>query len=394
MSKKPLTVAWISDFPLEWLPDLPKPLQALPRRHPTTWQRVLLAEYEKDPSIKVHVIVLRKRMAEDYSFERNGTVFHVLKASAALRVASFFWLDTLRIKKACEQISPDLVHAWGSEKGAALIADRLRFPYVATVQGLFGWYKELVPIARYEKFVEFLERRSFPRAPVLTTECRFAVQYLKERYAHLHVHQAEHAPNHVFHQVRRRPTVRPIQFIFLGSLGYRKGTDLLFQALDRLKGEIPFKLTAISEQSAESIQARHPEISSELWSRIEFKRGLLPDQVAKEFETPTMMLFPTRADVSPNAVKEAVVTGMPVVGSEIGGIPDYVFPGKNGFLFPSNDVNAFVSAIRNACAHPLFSQGLVDPDTLVKTRVYLSPGQMAVNFTQAYEVALAKGRRP
>jgi hypothetical protein len=45
-----LTVAWISDFPVEWLPDIPEPLRALPRHHPATWPLVLLSEFEKNQS--------------------------------------------------------------------------------------------------------------------------------------------------------------------------------------------------------------------------------------------------------------------------------------------------------------------------------------------------------
>src|SRR5213593_2442085 len=95
--KKPLTVAWISDFPVEWMPDLPEPLRALPRRHPATWEMVLLAEFEKDPTLRVHVVALRHRIERDFSFERNGTVYHILKAPVSLRVASVFLLDTFLI---------------------------------------------------------------------------------------------------------------------------------------------------------------------------------------------------------------------------------------------------------------------------------------------------------
>ena len=98
-----------------------------------------------------------------------------------------------------------------------------------------------------------------------------------------------------------------------------------------------------------------------------------------------MMVFPTRADTSPNAVKEAVVAGLPVVASAIGGITDYVFPGQNGFLFPSENVAACVQALRAALAHPLFREGRVDPATLARTRAYLSPQKMAESFMEIYQ---------
>ena len=133
-------------------------------------------------------------------------------------------------------------------------------------------------------------------------------------------------------------------------------------------------------------------VSEKTWSRIEIKQHLLPHEVAKELETSTLLLMPTRADTSPNAVKEAVVAGIPVVAASVGGIPDYVVHGKNGLLFPAGDQQAFVSALREACRHPLFSKGRVDEDTWAIQRAYLSPELMAKKFFAAYESALAIGR--
>jgi glycosyltransferase involved in cell wall biosynthesis len=97
------------------------------------------------------------------------------------------------------------------------------------------------------------------------------------------------------------------------------------------------------------------------------------------------MIYPTRADTSPNSVKEAVVAGLPVVASAVGGIPDYVWPGRNGILFPSGDLEACVNAIRAAGEHPLFSQGEVEEDALNEARDYLSPRRMGEDFLKIYQ---------
>jgi glycosyltransferase involved in cell wall biosynthesis len=396
MPKQTLTVAWISDFPVEWLPDLPEALRAWPRRHPATWQMVLLSELEKDPALQVHVILLRHRLERAFCFERNRTVFHVLKAAPWLRVASVFWADTLLIRRVCRRIRPDLVHAWGIEKGAPLIAHRLGRPYVMTVQGLFGWYRERVPLGRYDRFIERLERVSLRRAPVVTTESDYAVRYLEARYPQLRIQQAEHAPNQAFFQVRRQPQVQPIGFISIGTLSFRKGTDLLFRALDRLRAELAFTLEVISGPNPQYLASLRPTVSEALWQQVQFKHHILPPEVAQELERPTLMLLPTRADVSPNAVKECVVAGVPVVASNIGGVPDYVAAGRNGLLFPPGDLEGFLAAIRTAVQHPLFRRGQVDPAALAQSRDYLSPARMARNFLAAYQAALspAGGQSP
>src|SRR5947208_12942046 len=101
---KSLTVAWISDFPIEWLPDIPPELRHLPRRNPATWEMVLLEEFVKDSALKVHVALLRHRIEREISFERNGAVFHVLKARPWMRLASAFFLDSVLLRKLCRRI--------------------------------------------------------------------------------------------------------------------------------------------------------------------------------------------------------------------------------------------------------------------------------------------------
>ncbi len=388
MAEKPLTVVWISDYPIEWMPDLPPALQRLPRRHPATWMMVLLAEFEKDPNLKIHVVMLRHRIAEGMSFQRNGMTFHVLKAPPWMRLASLFLVDTILIQRLCRQINPDLIHAWGMEKAAGMIAHRLGYPHLMTVQGLYGWYKEKIPLPIYDRFIERFERRMLQKLPVVTTESNFAVKFLNERYPGLRVVQAEHAPNRAFSGVVRQPDTSPLHFITVGSLGFRKGTDLLFKSLNQLTPQIAFKLTILTNPAPQYLETLRSTVSEHFWKRIEFKYQLLPHEVASELATPTMLLLPTRVDTSPNAVKEAVVAGVPVISSNIGGIPDYVFPGKNGFLGSPGDEAEFIEAIRQACSHPLFSKGRVDPATHAQTRDYLSPERMARNFLEAYKAAL------
>jgi glycosyltransferase involved in cell wall biosynthesis len=389
VSREPLTVAWISDFPVEWLAEVPAPLRGLPRRHPATWQMVLLSEFQKEPALRLHVVLLRSRIERSFRFEQGGTTFHVLKAPAWARLASLFWADTLLIRAALKRVEPALVHAWGIEKGATVIGPRLGYRCVTTVQGLLGWYKTQVPLPRYDQFLEPLERRSLPRARVVTTESRVAVQFLRERYPGLDVCQAEHAPNRAFFQVRREPVAQPAHFISIGTLGHRKGTDLLLKGLDSLVGKLPFRLTLVCGPEQGYLDTLRAETSPALWERVEVKTHLLPHEVASALARPTMLLLPTRADTSPNAVKEAVVAGVPVVASDVGGIPDYVFPGENGLLFPRGDLAAFIQAVTAACAHPRFGAGLVAPETLTKVRDYLSPARMAENFMAAYRRALA-----
>jgi glycosyltransferase involved in cell wall biosynthesis len=382
-----MKIVWISFFPIESLPDLPPPLRQLPPLHPATWQKVLLDQLKSLPQLDLHVLVVRPSFPRDYTFEWQGVTFHCLKVPKGMRLTTVFWWETILIRKSLRSIHPDLVHAWGSERGAALVASRLPYPYLVTMQGLLEWYAQQAKSNLHHRWEARLEQVALQRASVVTTESSFSVRWLQDHYPHLDVRQAEHAPNWIFHQLERRPETNPLRFIFIGVMSLIKGTDLLLRALDRLKDDLDFRLTIIGLAPPKFVRTMKAATSGSLWERITIRQDLTPQQVAEELARATIMLFPTRADTSPNSVKEAVVAGVPVVASAVGGIVDYVLSGRNGITFRADNLDEFLTAIRNALAHPLFGHGKVDQGILKQMRDYLSPKVMAERFLAAYQSA-------
>jgi glycosyltransferase involved in cell wall biosynthesis len=380
----PMTVAWISDFPVEWLPDAPESVRLLPRRHPATWEMVLLDELENNPGLRLHVIVLRSGIERSFSFERNSVSFHLLKYRGGTRSPSLYWIDTWLIRRALGSIRPHIIHAWGNEQGAGLVANRCKIPSLITIQGLFTWYRDYIPMSVHDKISVWAEKRSLSKALHVTAETRFSVEFIRQRHPHLTLHQIEHAPNWLFHRVNRQPASEPIRFLTTGTIGSRKGTDLVLMALNELVSELPFHLVVVGHPNEPFLAPLRKTLSQELWRRVEFKANLQASEMADELRAATLFLFPARVDNSPNAVKEAVVAGVPVVASDVGGIPDYVLPGQNGVLFKPGDLNEFVKAIKQACSQPLFRSGRVTPESLTISRAYLSPARMGERFFETY----------
>jgi glycosyltransferase involved in cell wall biosynthesis len=58
-----------------------------------------------------------------------------------------------------------------------------------------------------------------------------------------------------------------------------------------------------------------------------------------------VLLLPSRLDGRPNAVLEALASGVPVVASNVGGLPTLINHGDNGFLIPPDDYPAFAHQI-------------------------------------------------
>lgn len=58
-----------------------------------------------------------------------------------------------------------------------------------------------------------------------------------------------------------------------------------------------------------------------------------------------VFLLPSRFEGFPNAVMEAMAAGLPVVASDVGGIPDLVRHGKDGFLHAADDVEGMAQSV-------------------------------------------------
>jgi glycosyltransferase involved in cell wall biosynthesis len=383
-----MRVAWISEYPVEWAESAPDNIRAMPKQHPATWLRVLAREFSKRNDIELHAVAVRTKAPSSATFKADGINVHVVKVPPFSRSATLYWADTVAISRLFKSIRPDLVHAWGSEKGAGLVASRLGYPYLVTIQGLLSWYRQLIPFNSYDHFSTEMEDVSLRRARVLTTECRFAAGYLRNLYPDAEVIQAEHAPNWHFHNVQRQPQLSPFRFIFVGTPGYRKGTDLLLLALNELTPQFDFELTVIGGGDG-FVRAVDAPLKPEFLRRIRVVPGVPPEEVARELATAGALVLPTRADTSPNAVKEAVVAGVPVVASAIGGVLDYVEDGLNGFRFEAGNLRALVEALQALLRHPELSKGRVDAAFLAKMQDYLSPSRMADNFFNAYNKTLS-----
>ena len=58
-----------------------------------------------------------------------------------------------------------------------------------------------------------------------------------------------------------------------------------------------------------------------------------------------LFVHPTLEDALPTVLAEAGAAELPIVASEVGGVPEMVLEGRNGHLVPPDDVDALTAAI-------------------------------------------------
>jgi glycosyltransferase involved in cell wall biosynthesis len=82
---------------------------------------------------------------------------------------------------------------------------------------------------------------------------------------------------------------------------------------------------------------------------VEVLGTLKTEKVQAEMAKAWALIMPSRADTSPNVVKEARVIGLPVIGSPHGGHAEYIEHGKDGFIVDSENPEDWFNACDKIC---------------------------------------------
>jgi glycosyltransferase involved in cell wall biosynthesis len=189
-------------------------------------------------------------------------------------------------------------------------------------------------------------------------------------------------PNFVDDPGRRRvaPAVSST-VLFVGRLVSQKGIDLLLSAWQRFGGD-GLELTVIGDGPLQT------ELKGKAVSGVRFE-GRLPAAAVREcMLAGRALVFPSRSyEVQPLVVLEAMAAGLPVLASDLGGMPDLLEPLGPGWLAPPGDPSGWAAALAR----------LADADHVeragVRARAYyeraFTKAAAAAALQAAYEEVLA-----
>jgi glycosyltransferase involved in cell wall biosynthesis len=154
-----------------------------------------------------------------------------------------------------------------------------------------------------------------------------------------------------WHHVDRsgRPANAPARILFVGAEFGRKGGDLLLDWAERTPNK-NWQLDLVTSASSlpEWVRQLLPTasgqrvVSASLAPRLPGVRvhcGLGPNdpELMQLYRDADIFCLPTRADSSSVASLEAMATGLPVLVSAVGGIPELIQSGETGILLRPND---------------------------------------------------------
>lgn len=124
-------------------------------------------------------------------------------------------------------------------------------------------------------------------------------------------------------------------FLYLGRLSEEKGIMTLLKALKETKTNIKMKIVGtgpLEDEIANYI------INNGLSSKVELLGFQTGEALSKAIKHSKAVIMPSEwYENGPLSLIESFAYGKPVIGSNIGGIPEHIDEGENGFLFNPKD---------------------------------------------------------
>lgn len=142
--------------------------------------------------------------------------------------------------------------------------------------------------------------------------------------------------------IKDYPPLRGNYILFFGRMSGEKGVGTLLEAV-RQTPDIKLKIAGTGPLLVRFKSECPPNVEF-----LGFKRG---EELRKLIHGASFVVVPSEwYENNPMTIIESLMIGTPVIGSDIGGIPELIEENKTGFTFPPKNPDKLKETIQKACA--------------------------------------------
>ena len=308
----------------------------------------------KDGEVEVRTFRYAPEGLEVVGYSRSLSSDEKLKWRAALVSPLYLVAARQALKREALRNQPDLVHAhWAVPNGLVAAAAGLSVPFGIGLHGSDVFLAERAPIATLVS--KSLQRASFLTgcSPELVSRvCAIGFDESRSAVIPYGVNVDQFRPD-----VGRRFLWRQklgisesaTVILAVGRMVTKKGFHVLLPTLRDVLPKFPetHVVLAGGGDRLEEFKARAADISGNIHFPDLVLRDTLPDlyRAADLFVLPAVHDAKGNVDGLPNVILEAMASGLPVIASEISGIPLAIEHERQGLLVPEQQSEALASAL-------------------------------------------------
>ncbi|MCX8151097.1 MAG: glycosyltransferase family 4 protein [Candidatus Bathyarchaeota archaeon] len=221
----------------------------------------------------------------------------------------------------------------------------------------FNWFLRLFEIKMMERSRKLIAVSEFTRRELVKY---YGVKENKIRVIHNGVDTVKFRPTLDKQKVKAELGFNPsdIAVLSVGRLYARKGLFTLIESIPEVVRRFKNTKFIISGKGQSGEMQKLLAYAQRLGVKehIVFT-GYYPDrQLPRLYQAADIFAFSTFYEHHPFAVLEALATGLPVVTNRVGGIPETITDGKNGFLCEAFNAEQFSERILYFLEHPTEAQ--------------------------------------
>lgn len=262
------------------------------------------------------------------------------------------------LRRAIRAEEPDIVH---SHLGRSdwytwlAVTGRPSLTLVSTEHGISEHRQDLYVKGLRRRLHEFAHSMRLRRTDALIAVSSSTARTLRSRYpvlsgTRIAVISPGIADERLF-EIRRQPSAigAPLRVVCVGRLAEEKAVDVALRAFALLRvRDVQATLTVVGSGPE---GARLAELARTLGLSDEVSFTGHLDDVIDALVEADVFLMTSRSENLPIALLEGMASGLPVVSTSVGGIPEVVHEGTTGKLVPVEDPEATALALEELAAH-------------------------------------------
>ena len=143
------------------------------------------------------------------------------------------------------------------------------------------------------------------------------------------------------------------RLLFVGRVVFQKGLDILMSALAELPHSARWNLTIVGDGGdRDSLEEQAQALG--ISGRIHFEGWRSKENICQAYRDADVFVLPSRDEGMPNAVLEAMSSGLPVIATRIAGSEELIEDGRSGLLVEPESVAELSASLAKLIDDPVW----------------------------------------